>query len=82
VVSKIKKENPKVKKYFDIKLECLVPTVIVYRVLAEDENEALAEFNKKAPIKVNPDIRRKRPIKATVYDGGCTTVRATKNYKV
>jgi hypothetical protein len=34
------------KKYFDIKAEIMVPATIIYRVLAENEQDALRQIDK------------------------------------
>jgi hypothetical protein len=70
------------KKFFDVKLDALVPCTITYRVFAENENDALLNIDKQTPRNVKPDIRRKRNIKATVYDSGTNNVKITKAFRV
>lgn len=69
-------------KYYDIKLECLVPCTVSYRILAEDENDALSQIDKKTPTAIKPNISKKRNIKATVYDAGSSIMRFMKSFKV
>lgn len=80
---KKKKPQPKpAPKYYDIKLECMVPAIITYRVLAENEQEALTQIDKRTPTGVRPDISRKRNIKATVYDAGSSIIRFAKSFRM
>lgn len=75
----------KVKSYYDVKVECIVPTTIMYRVLADDEQDALNIMNKmmkdnKAPTHTKSNLSMKRIIKAMVYVGGSSTIKLVKNY--
>jgi hypothetical protein len=71
---------PKAKSYYDIKVECLVPTILIYRVYADDEQEALQLITKKPPIQMKPNLLLKKLIKATVYMAGSSTMKLVKNY--
>jgi len=82
MADKDKITKPIEKKFYDIKLEVLCPCVITYRIFAEDENVALLNIDKQTPKNVKPDIRRKRNIKATVYDSGTNNVKITKAFRV
>lgn len=72
---------PVQKKYYDIRLEALVPCTITYRILADDEHDALAQMNKRPPTGVRPNIPQKRDIKATVYDAGSSIIRFAKSFR-
>jgi hypothetical protein len=72
---------PKQKKYYDIRLDALVPCTITYRVYADDEHDALNELKKKAPSSVKPNISQKRDIKAMIYDAGSSILRLTKTFR-
>jgi len=70
----------KQKKYYDVKVEAMVPTTITYRILAEDEDQA-AELAKKAnPTAVKPKLSNKKNLKLTVYDAGTTFIRLVRNF--
>ena len=69
------------KKYYDVKLEALVPCTITYRVYADDEHDALTQIGKKAPTNVKPNVNLKRDIKATVYDAGSSIIRFAKTFR-
>lgn len=75
-----KTTQPKFKSYFDVVVECTLPATIKYRVLAEDEDQALEMIEKTAHTSIKPDIRRKRSIKATVYIANTHMVKTTKTY--
>jgi hypothetical protein len=75
------KEQPKQKKYYDVKVEALTTTHITYRVLADDENDALEQIKKKAPTSVRPIISLRNIIKASVYESGSSIIRLIKNYR-
>lgn len=72
----------KQKKNFDIKVEALVPTILTYRIYAEDEHDALKQIDKKHPISVKPNIAMKRTIKATVFEMGSLMVKLVRNFRV
>ena len=76
------KTLPKQKKFYDIKVEALVPCLLTYRVYAEDEQSAITEISKKAPIAVKPNLGLKRIIKATVYNAGSSLIRFIKAFRV
>jgi hypothetical protein len=82
--AEIKKKTvaPKVKSYYDVKVECLVPTTLIYKVLADDEQEALEMITKKPPTQMKPNLLLKKLIKATVYISGSSMVKLVKNYMV
>ncbi len=73
----------KEKKYYEVRVECLVPTTVSYRVLAEDEKEALKLLDQNqagAPVSVNYKINLKRKIKLVIYDWGTTIIKMVKNF--
>lgn len=69
------------KKYYDIRLEALVPCTLTYRVFAYDEHSALEEIARKTPANVKPNVSLKRDIKATVYDAGTSIIRFAKSFR-
>jgi hypothetical protein len=72
----------KVKKHFDVRLECLVPCIVQYRIYADDEQDALQQMDKKTPSSIKPNIFRKKNIKATIYDAGSSLIRHIKNFRI
>jgi hypothetical protein len=67
-------------KNYDVKMEVTLPATIVYRVLAESPEEALELVKKANPLSVKYLLKKKRDLKALVYDAGTTLVRFTKTY--
>jgi hypothetical protein len=78
---KNKIDLPKQKSYYDIKVEALVPTTLIYKVLAEDERDALNQIANKAPNGMKPNLLMKRVIKATIYIAGTTMIKLVKHFR-
>lgn len=77
-----KKETPvkKEKSYFDIRVECLMPATVSYRILAEDENDAFNQIKNKQPNNIKYNFNLKRNIKATVYVASSSIVKLVKHF--
>lgn len=73
-----KQEKPKQKQYFDIKVECIAPILLTYRVYAFDEKDALEQTAKIAPTNAKPNLSLKKILKAMVYKAGSSIVLFTK----
>lgn len=78
---KNKKEAPKVKKYYKVTLECLVPSTLTFKVFAESPEQALEEFQKAAPVEVKPQVAKRKNIKCFVYEFGYSNLLSSKNYR-
>lgn len=74
------KESIKVKKYYDVRVETTLPATINYRVLAEDEKQAVDMIKNASPNSVKYKLLGKKDIKLTVYDAGSTIVRLVKKF--
>jgi len=74
-------EKIKQKSYYDVKVECLIPTLLTYRIYADDENDALEQIAKKPPTQMKPNLLLKKIIKATVYIAGSSMVKLTKSFR-
>jgi len=70
---------PPPKKYFDVKVECMLPATLTYRVLAEDAMQASELIKNMQPTGVRHKIIGKKDIKLTVYDSGSSIIRWVKN---
>ena len=57
----------------------MVPATIVYRVLAENFNEAIDLTKNQQPTSIKYKIPAKKDIKIYVYDAGTSIVRFVKN---
>jgi hypothetical protein len=71
----------KQKSYFDVKIEALVPCLLTYRILADDENSALDIALKTPPNSIKPNGRARSFIKATVYNAGSLMIKLTRALK-
>lgn len=79
---KLKKEaaaKVKPKHYYDVKVECMLPAVLTYRVLAEDPNQASELIKNMQPTSVRHKLIGRRETKLSVYDSGSTMIRFIKN---
>jgi hypothetical protein len=71
---------PKIKPklYFDVKIECMLPAVLTYRVLAEDATQAAELIKGKSPNSVSHKLVGKKDIVLKVYDSGSSMMRFMK----
>ena len=69
----------KAKLYYDVKVECMLPATLTYRVLADDPRQAAELIRGMSPIGVKHRLVGKKDIKLTVYDAGCSMIRWMKN---
>lgn len=59
-------------KYFDVKIEVMVPAVVIHKVLAESPEAALEKVEKaEQPIHdVKYELHKRKPATISVYDSG------------
>lgn len=72
-------KKPIEKKYYDVKVECMLPATITYRVLAEDPEQAIAMTKGMPPVNVRHKLPGRKELKVAVYDAGSTMIRLVKN---
>lgn len=72
------KETQKEKHYFDVKVECMLPATLTYRILAEDAEEASNLIRGRHPNSVHHKLIGRKEIKLTVYDAGSTMIKFIK----
>lgn len=65
----------KPKFYFDVKVECMLPATLTYRVLAEDAQQAAELIKGTQPNSVQHKLIGRKELKLTVYDAGSTMIR-------
>ena len=65
-----KAAKPKDKSYFDVKIECLLPATLTYRILAEDAHQALELIKGKSPNSVQHKLHGRKELVAKVYGAG------------
>ena len=74
-----KNNNLVIKRWFDIKVEAMLPATLTYRVFAEDEFQASEMIKKLQPNTVQHRLIGRKELKLTVYDAGCSMIRLIKN---
>lgn len=80
MVTKIdKKELPKPLYYYDIKVECLLPATLTYRILAEDPQQAMLKMKGMSPISVKHRLIGRKELKLIIYDAGSSMIRFIKS---
>jgi len=73
------KEEVIVKKYFDVRIETMLPAILTFRVLAEDANQAADLVKGMTPNGVKHKLIGRKDIKLSVYDAGSSMIRFVKN---
>ena len=72
----------KAKLYYDVKVECMLPATLTYRVLAEDAQQAAELIRGLSPTSVKHRLIGRKEIKLSVYDAGSSMLRWMKNLLV
>lgn len=70
--------KPKVLSYFDVKVECMIPATLTYRVLAENANQAAELIRGKSPNSVQHKLVGRKELVLRVFDSGSTMIRFMK----
>lgn len=65
--------------YYDVKVETLIPATLVFRILAEDAEEAANMIKNKQPNQVKYRLHGRKDIKLTVYNASSTLIKFVKN---
>lgn len=73
-----KAKLPKPKYYYDVKVECMLPATLTYRVLAEDPLQAAELIKGQSPTGVQHKLIGRKELKLIVYDAGCTFIKFMK----
>lgn len=74
-----KNNNPVTKRWFDIKVEAMLPATLTYRILAEDAQQASEMIKGLQPNTVQHRLIGRKELKLTVYDAGCSMIKLIKN---
>jgi hypothetical protein len=69
---------PKPKYYYDVKVECMLPATLTYRVLAEDAQQAAELIKGKSPNSVQHKLIGRKEMVLRVYDASSTMMRFMK----
>jgi hypothetical protein len=65
----------KPKFYYDVKIECMLPATLTYRILAEDAQQAAELIKGHQPNSVQHKLIGRKELKLTVYDAGSTMIK-------
>jgi hypothetical protein len=74
-----KKLLPPPKFYYDVKVECMLPAVLTYRVHAETPEQAAEMIKGLSPNTVKHKLIGRKELKLMVYDAGSSMIRIIKN---
>lgn len=60
------------KQYYDVKVECMLPAILTYRILAENPQQAAELIRGKSPNGVKHQLIGRKELMLKVYDAsGC-----------
>jgi hypothetical protein len=76
---KKKAQLPPPKFYYDVKVECMLPATLTYRVYAETPQQAAEMIRGTSPTMVKHRLIGRKELKLMVYDAGCSMIRLMKN---
>lgn len=71
-------KGPVPKQYYDVKVECMLPATLTYRILAEDAQQAADMIKGKQPNSVQHKLIGRKELKLLVYDAGGCMIRLVK----
>lgn len=69
----------KAKHYYDVKVECMLPATLTFRILAETPEEAAELIRGASPNHVQHRLHGRKDLKLSVYDAGSSMLRWMKN---
>ena len=68
----------KVKYWYDVRVECMLPATITYRILAEDPTQAAELIKGKSPNSVVHKLIGRKELVLRVYDASSSMMRLMK----
>lgn len=75
---KEKRAIPPHKQYYDVKVECMLPATLTYRILAENPVQAAELIKGQSPTSVKHRLTGRKNLKLTVFDAGSVMIRLVK----
>lgn len=75
---KDKDKKPVVLKYYDVKVEAMVPASMVFRILAASPEEALKMVKGKSPNSISYIIAKRKELKIFIYESGSSIIKFMK----
>lgn len=73
-----KAAQPKPKYYFDVKVECMLPATLTYRILAEDAVQAAEMIKGQSPNSIQHKLIGRKELHLKVYDAGSSMMKFMK----
>lgn len=70
--------QPKPKYYYDVKVECMLPAVLTYRILAETPEQAAELIRGQQPNSVQHKLIGRKEMVLRVFDASSTMIRFMK----
>ena len=70
--------QPKPKIYYDVKVECMLPATLTFRILAEDAVQAAELIKGKTPNSISHRLVGRKELLLKVFDAGSCMVRHIK----
>ena len=64
--------------YYDVKVECMLPATLTYRILAENPDKAANLIKGKSPNAVHHKLVGRKELSLKVYDAGSVLIRLFK----
>lgn len=69
---------PPPKYYYDVKVECMLPATLTYRILAETPEQAAELIKGKSPNGVHHKLAGKKDLALKVYEAGSNMMKFAK----
>jgi hypothetical protein len=79
IAPKVKSPPIKDKHYYDVKVECMLPATLTFRVLAEDPIQAAELIKGMSPVGVKHRLIGRKDHKLSVYEAGSSMLKWMKN---
>ena len=76
-----KKDTIMDKKYFDVKVECMLPATLIYKVYAEDAEKAAEMIKNLQPNAIQHKLIGRKELKIVVYEACCSVIQFIKNLR-
>lgn len=74
-MAKEKPKTPPIKQYYDVKVECLLPATLIYKVLAETPQQAADMIKNMQPTGVKHKLIGRKELKLVVYNIGSNIIK-------
>lgn len=77
-IHKAAQPKPKKLQYYDVKVECMLPATLTYRILAEDATQAAELIKGKSPNSIRHKLIGRKELHLKVFDAGSSMMRFMK----